>query len=121
MGSIERFLSILIEHYAGAFPLWLSPVQVKILPITDAHAEYARSVQEKLQSAGVRVELDERSERLSAKIRDAQLEKMPYMLVVGDKEAETESVNVRHRDGSQTTVPSETFLKDVLEKISQRS
>jgi threonyl-tRNA synthetase len=111
MGSIERFVSILIEHHAGKFPVWLAPVQVKILPITDAHHDYAQQVLEKLREAGTRVEIDARSERLQAKIRDAQLEKVPYMLVVGDKEQENQTVAVRSRDsGKQEVMSTEDFL-----------
>lgn len=98
MGSIERFVSILLEHHAGKLPLWLAPVQAKILPITDAQNEYGQQVLKQLESAGVRAELDSRSERLSAKIRDAQLEKVPFMLVVGAKEAAAGTVAVRSRD-----------------------
>lgn len=98
MGSIERFVSVLLEHHAGKLPTWLAPVQVKVLPISDKQLEYAKEVVDKLEKAGIRVELDKRSERLPAKIRDAQLEKVPYMLVVGQKEVEAEKVAVRHRD-----------------------
>ena len=122
MGSIERFMSILIEHYAGAFPVWLSPVQVKVLPITDAHSEYAKTVVSKLAAAGVRVELDDRSERLQAKIRDAQLEKIPYMLVVGDKEAAEQTVAVRSRDTkSQEVLSLNEFIKKIAHYVIIRS
>ncbi len=98
MGSIERFVSVLLEHHAGKLPTWLAPVQVKVLPISDKQLEYAREVVNKLTQAGVRVKLDKRSERLPAKIRDAQLEKVPYMLIIGGREAEAQKVAVRHRD-----------------------
>jgi threonyl-tRNA synthetase len=98
-GSFERFIAILIEHYAGAFPLWLAPVQAVVLPISDRHLEYARSVRDKLKTAGLRVELDERQEKIGYKIREAQLQKVPYMLVVGDREAEEGTVSVRTRAG----------------------
>ena len=98
MGSIERFVSILIEHHAGRFPFWLAPVQVKILPITDQQLDYAHVVAKQLAEAGIRAEIDERSERLNAKIRDAQLEKVPYMFVVGGKEAEAQTIALRSRD-----------------------
>ena len=91
-GSIERFFGILIEHYAGAFPVWLAPVQAAVLPITDRHAEYARGVTKKLADAGFRVTLDDRNEKVNLKIREAQLQKVPYMLVVGDREAEAGKV-----------------------------
>ncbi len=121
MGSIERFMSILIEHYAGAFPVWLSPVQVKVLPITDAHNEYAQTVVKKLSATGIRVELDDRSERLQAKIRDAQLQKIPYMLVVGDKEAAEGTVAVRSRDTKeQTVVGLDVFVDQVTSENKKR-
>ncbi len=101
MGSIERFVSILIEHHAGKFPFWLAPVQVKVLPITDAQIEYSKSVASQLQKSGIRVEIDTRSERLSAKIRDGQMEKVPYMLIVGREEIESGTVSVRDRDGQE--------------------
>lgn len=98
MGSIERFTAVLIEHVAGAFPFWLSPVQVKVLPITDKQEEYAKSVFEKLKAAGLRVELDDSNETLGKKIRNATLEKVPYTLVIGDKEIESDTVTVESRD-----------------------
>ena len=91
-GSVERFFGILIEHYAGAFPLWLAPVQVAVLPITDRHADYARSVHAKLEARGLRSHLDDRKEKVNLKIREAQIQKVPYMLVVGDREAESGTV-----------------------------
>jgi threonyl-tRNA synthetase len=96
-GSIERFFGILIEHYAGAFPVWLAPVQAVVMPITDRHAEYARKVVDQLKAADLRVELDDRKEKVNLKIRDAQLQKIPYMLVVGDREAQDGTVSVRNR------------------------
>jgi threonyl-tRNA synthetase len=96
-GSIERFFGILIEHYAGAFPVWLAPVQAVVLPITDRHAEYAQKVVDQLKAAGVRVEMDDRKEKVNLKIREAQLQKVPYMLVVGDREAQEGTVSVRNR------------------------
>jgi threonyl-tRNA synthetase len=97
LGSVERFFGILIEHYAGAFPLWLAPVQVQICPVSEKVADYAKHVTEMLKHHGLRVHLDDRNEKLPAKIRDAQLQKIPYMLVVGPKEAEAGTVSVRHR------------------------
>ena len=97
-GSFERFVGVLIEHFAGAFPLWLAPEQVRLLPIADRHQEYARGVAERLKAEGFRAEVDERVERTGFKIREAQLHKVPYMLVVGDAEAEAGTVSVRSRD-----------------------
>jgi threonyl-tRNA synthetase len=99
LGSIERFLGVLIEHYAGAFPLWLAPVQAVILTITDRDLEYGESVYQQLSDAGIRAEKDMRNENLRLKIREAQLQKVPYMLVVGDKERENHGVSPRHRSG----------------------
>jgi threonyl-tRNA synthetase len=99
LGSMERFLGVLLEHYGGAFPLWLAPVQATVIPIADRHVEYARRVADELRAEGLRVEVDERSERMQAKIRDAQLQKVPYMLVVGDKEVEAEAAALRCRSG----------------------
>jgi threonyl-tRNA synthetase len=96
---MERFLGVLIEHYGGAFPLWLAPVQATVIPIADRHVEYARRVADELRAEGLRVEVDERGERMQAKIRDAQLQKVPYMLVVGDKEMEAEAAALRCRSG----------------------
>ncbi len=100
LGSLERFVGCLIEHYAGAFPLWLAPVQAVVIPIADRHNDYAYSVKEQLVGAGLRAEVDERSESMNRKIRDNQLQKIPYMLVVGDRESESEAAAVRRRDGT---------------------
>jgi threonyl-tRNA synthetase len=97
LGSLERFFGVLIEHYAGAFPLWLAPVQAVVVPVTERHQEYGRGVAEKLRAQGCRIQLDDRNEKLGYKIREAQMQKVPYMLVVGDKEAAAGSVAVRHR------------------------
>jgi threonyl-tRNA synthetase len=105
-GSIERFFGILIEHYAGAFPVWLSPVQAIVLPITDRQTEYARGIQKQLEGAGIRATVDERSEKVNLKIRDAQMQKIPYMLVVGDREQQNGQVAVRQRKhGDQGAKP----------------
>ncbi|MDQ2902394.1 MAG: threonine--tRNA ligase [Chloroflexota bacterium] len=113
-GSTERFMAMLIEHYAGAFPVWLSPVQVTLIPIADRHIEYANTVAQTLKAEGVRVEIDTRGERMNAKVRDAQMQKIPYMLVVGDKEAATNSVSVRLRTNENLgPVP----LADFIERI----
>ena len=96
-GSVERFLGILIEHYAGAFPYWLAPVQVKIVPISENHADYAKELHDTFMDWGIRSEVDYRNEKLGRKIRDAQMQKVPYMLVIGDKEKEAHTVGVRKR------------------------
>jgi threonyl-tRNA synthetase len=98
VGSMERFFGVLIEHYVGAFPVWLSPVQAMVLPISEKHAEYARQVVQSLRDAHIRVQIDERNEKLNARIRDAQLQKVPLMLVVGDREMQGQGVAVRKRD-----------------------
>ena len=113
-GSTERFMALLIEHYAGAFPLWLSPVQAMIIPIADRHIEYGKKVLEQLKSAGIRAEVDTRGERMNAKIRDAQMQKIPYMLVVGDKEAAAEAVSVRLRTNVDLkSIPLAQFIERV--------
>jgi threonyl-tRNA synthetase len=113
-GSIERFFGILIEHYAGAFPVWLAPVQAVVLPITDRHLDYAKTVFERLEAEGFRVQLDDRKEKVNLKIRDAQMQKVPYMLVVGDREAESGSVGVRHRKHADMGAkPLEEFIADL--------
>ncbi len=122
LGSMERFFGVLIEHYAGAFPVWLSPVQVKLIPIADRHLEYAEQVKAQLKKAGLRVEVDDRPERMNAKIRDAQMQKIPYMLVVGDKEMENGQVALRLRSGENPGPMSlADFIaqaeKDIAEKI----
>ncbi len=117
-GSLERFVGVLIEHFAGAFPLWLAPVQAVIIPIADRHAEYAESVRTKLSDAGLRVQVDRRPERMQAKIRDAQLQKVPYMLVVGDKEAAAEAVAVRSRDrGDLGAIALTQFLANAVDEM----
>lgn len=122
LGSAERAMMILIEHFAGAFPVWLSPVQVKVLPITDRNLEYAQTVANGLKAENIRVELDDRSETLGAKIRDAQNEKNPYMIVLGDKEEESETLSVRLRNGeNKNNVSFEEFLKDIQDKIQKKS
>jgi threonyl-tRNA synthetase len=121
-GSVERFFGILIEHYAGAFPVWLAPVQAAVFPITDRHIEYAQQVAERLTSAGVRVHVDDRKEKVNLKIREAQLQKVPYMLVVGDREAEAGAVSVRHRKhGDLGAKPVDEFLAQIGEVIAAKS
>jgi len=121
-GSEERFFGTLIEHYAGAFPVWLAPVQAAVLPVSGKFEEYAKSVATKLGEAGIRVHLDDRNEKLQAKIRDAQLEKIPYMLVVGAKEAEAGSVSVRHRSkGDLGPQPLGDFLATLRREVETRA
>ena len=117
-GSFERFIALLIEHYAGAFPLWLSPVQVIILPIADRHTPHAEKVLKHLSNAGLRAELDSRQEKIGYKIREAQLQKIPYMLVVGDREIESNSVAVRKRTAGDIGGQSiESFTQAALEEV----
>ena len=121
-GSVERFFGILIEHYAGAFPVWLAPVQTAVLPITDRQAEYAHKVHDRLQKAGLRSHLDDRKEKVNLKIRDAQMQKVPYMLVLGDREAESGSVSVRHRKhGDLGAKPLEQFIEEVCQVVESKS
>jgi threonyl-tRNA synthetase len=112
----------LLEHYAGNFPVWLSPEQVRVIPISDAHNEYATRLEREMKDAGVRAEADLRSERMNAKIREAQLMKVPYMLVVGDREMAEQTVALRRRDGTQQNgLPFGEFLATVRERIAARS
>ena len=120
-GSFERFIALLIEHYAGAFPLWLAPVQAMVVPIADRHADYAESVAEQMRAAGLRVEVDARGEKMGYKIREAQLRKIPYMLVTGDREAADGAVAVRHRtDGDQGARPVDEFIADARDEVARR-
>ena len=121
-GSFERFIALLIEHYAGAFPLWLAPVQTIIVPIADRHADYAETVATRLREAGLRVEVDARQEKMGYKIREAQLRKIPYMLGTGDREAADDAVAVRHRtDGDQGARSVDDFITSALAEVQQRS
>ena len=121
-GSIERFIGILIEHFAGKFPVWLSPLQVKILPITDRQIEYANALCQKMKAAGIRVKVDDRSEKIGYKIREAQMEKVPYMLVVGEKEANDGLVAVRRRDkGDIGAISADEFIQTVLGDIADKT
>ena len=121
-GSVERFFGVLIEHYAGAFPLWLAPVQVGLVPISEKHLEYASSVKAKLEAAGLRVELDARNEKMNAKIREFTLQKVPFVLVMGDKEAASEAVSVRTRGkGDEGSVAMDAFLERCGELMKMRS
>ena len=120
-GSIERFIGVIIEHFAGKFPTWLSPVQVRLLPITDRNNEYSDKVEAALKAAGIRVESDKRQEKTGFKVREAQLMKIPYMLVIGDKEAEDGTVAVRRRDGTTTqTMPYEEFVAMIAKQVKER-
>ncbi|MBN1146095.1 MAG: threonine--tRNA ligase, partial [Anaerolineales bacterium] len=122
LGSMERFMGVLIEHFAGAFPVWLAPVQAALIPIADRHVAYARQVAAQLKEAGLRVEVDERSERMNAKIRDAQMRKVPYMLVVGDREAEGGAVAVRLRSEENLgAMPVQAFVERAKRDIEARA
>jgi threonyl-tRNA synthetase len=121
-GSIERFIAILIEHFAGAFPLWLAPLQVTVLPIADRHVEYARSVESRLKTEGLRAEIDERQEKINFKIRAAQLQKVPYMLVIGDREVTDSAVAVRSRARGDLGARSfDQFLADALAEVEAKT
>ncbi|MEA3376193.1 MAG: threonine--tRNA ligase [Chloroflexota bacterium] len=121
LGSIERFFGILVEHYAGAFPVWLSPVQAILIPITDRHVEYAEAVAERLRVAGLRAEVDDSSDRMGAKVRNAQMQKVPYMLIVGDREIEAEQVNLRLRNEEVRGAMSvEAFIELAQEAVETR-
>ncbi len=121
-GSIERFIGILIEHYAGAFPAWIAPIQVMLLPISDKHLKYSRNVLRMLDENGIRVEIDDKPRKISYKIREAQLQKIPYMLVIGDKEVENESVAVRLRSGKDLgDLKVDEFISRISEEIKSRS
>ena len=120
LGSLDRFMAFLIEETKGAFPVWLSPVQVKILPITDKHVEYSKELQEKMQQLGLRVEVDDRNEKTGYKIREAQLSKVPYMLIIGDKEVENNTVSVRNRkDGDLGQISKEEFINKILKEVEE--
>jgi len=122
LGAIERFLGVLIEHYAGAFPVWLAPVQALVMTITDRHHDYAKEVAALVRAAGVRVEEDLRNEKIGFKIREARNAKIPFMLIVGDKEVEDKLIAVRRRGEEKTTTGSvEEFLKEFNERVVQRS
>jgi threonyl-tRNA synthetase len=122
LGSVERFMGVLIEHYAGAFPIWLAPVQVVLIPISERHHEYACGVKQKLQDAGLRVKLDDRSEKMGYKIREAQTQKIPYMLVIGDKEVQSGQVSVRNRfNGDEGSEQLDSFTRKVAEFVETRA
>ena len=121
-GSLERFIAILIEHFAGAFPLWIAPVQAIVLPIADRHLDYAREVAAELSMAGLKAEVDDRQEKVNLKIREAQLQKIPYMLVVGDKEVADRAVAVRgQKKGDLGPRPLEQFVTDALAEVRAKA
>jgi len=122
LGSMERFIGGLLEHYAGAFPLWLAPVQAVVIPISERHQAYAHEVHNALAQAGLRVEVDARAEKMNYKIRQAQLQKVPYMLVLGDKEQEARSVAVRHRSlGDLGSMALEVLWERLVAEASSRA
>jgi threonyl-tRNA synthetase len=121
-GAVERFFAVLVEHYAGAFPLWLAPVQAGIVPISERHLAYAEKVQSRLQEIGLRVEIDRRNEKMGAKIRDFTLQKLPYILIVGDKETETGAISLRVRSlGDQGSMPLEDFITRARSIVESKS
>jgi threonyl-tRNA synthetase len=121
-GSVERFFGVLIEHYAGAFPVWLSPVQVAMIPIAERHCAYAEEVAAQLRAAGVRVEVDARNEKMNAKIREHAMQKVPFLLVVGDKEAEANKINVRTRGKEKTDdMGTAEFVEKIRKLIAEKS
>jgi len=121
LGSLERFIGALVEHYAGAMPVWLSPVQAAIIPITDKHLKYAQEIEQKLKEKQIRVQLDARSELMQKRIRDAQMEKVPYMLIVGAREQAQQEVALRMRTGGeQGTMKIDDFVKRVLQEVKEK-
>ena len=122
LGSIERFTGILLEHYAGALPVWLSPVQVRLIPIGEAHTDYTKKLENRLKEEGLRVEVDDRDERLNAKIRDAELQKIPYVIVIGDKEVSQGKISVRSKkEGNLGSMSVEEFIKHIKDKIKSKA
>ena len=121
LGSIERFIGVITEHLAGKFPLWLSPVQAVVLPISERHHAYAQALAAKLEEAGLRVECDLRAEKIGYKIREAQVQQTPYMLVVGDKEVESAGISVRHRkEGDLGAMSAEEFIEKAKAEVKSR-
>jgi len=121
LGTHERFIGFLLEHYAGKFPLWLAPVQVKILPISDKFTGYAKNVQNKLKIADIRVEIDERSEKIGKKIRDTELMKVPYMIVIGEKEVNEEKISVRRQGkGDMGSKNLDEFIEILKEEVKSK-
>ena len=122
LGSLERFFGVLIEHYAGALPVWLSPVQVMVIPIGDKALDYARRVLDHLRTHNVRAQLDDRNEKMQAKVRDAQMQQIPYMAVVGEREAQAGTVAVRHRrEGDLGAMKTEAFADRVVRETAGRA
>jgi len=120
-GSMERFIGILTEHYAGAFPVWLAPIQARIIPITERHHDYANELAREMKKVGIRVDVDARSEKMGYKIREGQMQKIPYMLVVGDKEVESRAVSVRKRgEGDIGSRGSADFINELVREIRER-
>jgi threonyl-tRNA synthetase len=120
-GSIERFIGILIENYAGAFPAWLAPQQVRVMPITDKFIPYAKEVEQKMFQLGIRVDLDERNEKIGYKIREAQVQKVPYMLIIGEKEVEDGTVAVRSRsEGDKGAMKVDEFIVKLQKEIAEK-
>ncbi|MBR6561697.1 MAG: threonine--tRNA ligase, partial [Oscillospiraceae bacterium] len=121
LGSIERFIGVITEHFAGAFPTWLSPVQVKLLTVTDRADDYAASIAKQLDEAGFRVEIDGRNEKIGKKIREATLEKVPFMLVLGDRDVENQTVSVRRRSGEDLgAMPVADFASLLREEVASK-
>jgi threonyl-tRNA synthetase len=121
-GSFERFIGILTEHFAGAFPTWLAPVQARVLPVSEKHLEYARTVHRRLREERIRADLDDRNEKLGYRIRDAQVRKVPYTLVVGEREAQQGTASVRRRGSDESMVlPVERVVADLQSEIATRS
>ena len=121
-GSIERFIGIITEHFAGAFPMWLAPVQVKFLPVADRHLDYVNKIKEQFENAGIRCEVDDRSEKVGFKIRNAQLEKVPYMILAGDKDIENGTISIRSRkNGDEGACTVEEFIKRAKEEVANKS
>ena len=120
MGSLERFIGILIEHYAGVFPLWFAPIQARLMNITDDQADYGEEIYNQMRQSGLRIEKDFRNEKLNYKIREAQVAKIPYMLIIGDKEKQDGTVTVRLRDGKNLpAMPVTEFIKKVTEECQE--
>jgi len=120
-GSIERFFAVLLEHYAGAFPVWLAPVQVVGIPITDGHVDYLRDVAAQLRKAGIRVEVDTSDDRMQKKIRNAQKQKVPFMLIAGDDDVAAGAVSFRYRDGTQNNgVPVAAAIAEIADAVARR-